>query len=144
MRGTLLNSSGIKKNPPNVDRNPLLEKEEIATLLKMGFKVSGIYPDDITFIYSHGSKTDLEYQDLQSVHSKKSAKLRKELEKKNFLKLEKSILKGDVLQEREFMMLKYYLRNNLDKLSYYTLLMCDYSENIIDKTMIPELLKQKT
>jgi len=81
------------------------------------------------------------------MHSKKSSKLRKELEKKHLLKLEDSILKGDVLQEREFMMLKYYLRNDLDRLSYYTLLMCDSSENIIDKTMVPdehEPLKQQT
>ena len=117
--------------------NSLLEKEGIEILLKMGFKISSIDPDDITFIYKHGSKTDLEYQDLQSMHSKKNSKLRKELEKKHLLKLEESILKGGVLQEREFITFKCYLRNDLDRLSYYTLLMCDSSENIINKTMRP-------
>jgi len=64
MKAALLHSKEIKSLIPNMGDNPLLEKEEIEILLKMGFKISSVDHDDITFIYNHGSKTDLEYQDL--------------------------------------------------------------------------------
>ncbi|MDC0349272.1 hypothetical protein OAN21_02570 [Alphaproteobacteria bacterium] len=137
MKVASLNRENIKKINLSSNDPLLLEKEEIESLLKLGFKISGIDPDGITFTNNPMTKTDLDAQDVKSLYSIKKSKVKKDLEKKHLLKLEKSILKGNTLEEREFTALKYYLRNDPDKLSYYFFLMCDSSESIIDKMMEP-------
>ena len=59
----------------------------------------------------------------------------KESEESRLLSLEKSILKGVILKEKEFMELGYYLRNDFDRLYYYLFLALDNSENIINRML---------
>lgn len=97
------------------------QKKDLVFLLKAGFKISWEKAGTLILRHRYLDQTGVSYEEVKDLELKKKD-FYSTLNRHRFLKLEEAVLKGDPLQGEDLEVLKWYLKDKAEALSYYLFL----------------------